>query len=627
MRRTYNIIFFLALLLLHISFTVAAGVETGKAVKEEGPEKVWIFTIKKEHRKHKDLAAMHRALEEADEKPPWGGVFDSADLKWGTFFMTVNCTEEKGKEIKSKFSHLISGFANYKDYREPLYTAHEAPGYALDTDINQRHERLMLLQEQGKEVPSKYYYHKSQGQGVTVYFVDTGINRKHPEFVDADKDGRIEVLFADPLPPRPEKQAKDVDSSLRFSHGSSVAGVVVGKITGLAPKAKIVMVAALDRNSLSSEALYLSALMKVYNHITTHNKNNKVILNLSMNAGYLRERKSAIDTDIRDGLELVFADLTALPNLIITSASGVSEWSQKGVAWSWPNVKAASQKTAKNLIIVGGVDQKGNGIFQKPEKDFQQVFAPAYAVKIASNVGYQLTTGTSFASAYAAGVLANYLSKNVELTAQEAINLLIQRSFPRIKGGPNVVWSGVTQQEAGVTLEQLKAICKRADGKDCERKFSETDESSTKTPTESPEEIPEETPVSTPQGKEDGGFPDPDDEEPDEEDNPRASGVEDDDSSAGVSFVATTTLLKEVGFNVYITVGVGAKPSATNKNDIERVDPLADPKDPKDTEDRNFRRAEGHEPVAPTQPRSSGNPYTTNLAFETSTADKPLSKS
>ncbi|KAF3235571.1 hypothetical protein TWF192_000707 [Orbilia oligospora] len=244
----------------------------------------------------------------------------------------------------------------------------------------------MMLQEEGQEPPSSYFYHNSEGKGIT-------------EFTQAEVSDRIEVIFADPLPPDPndpDRRKIDIDSSLRFSHGSSVAGVVIGQKTGIAARAKAVMIAALDKKALSSEALYLSALVKLYRHIVTKNKKNRVILNLSMNAGYFRENNDPIEDDIRDGLSIVFDALAQMPNLIITSASGVSEWSQRHVAWSWPNMRAGTPETAKNLVIVGGVDKHGNGIFQKPEPGFQQVYAPAYAVKIASNVGYQLTTGTSF---------------------------------------------------------------------------------------------------------------------------------------------------------------------------------------------------------------------------------------
>ncbi|KAF3273591.1 Basic amino-acid permease [Orbilia oligospora] len=622
MRQTRNIIFLLTLLLLRISFTTAKG---GKA--KEPNEKVWIFTIKNELRKHSDLGDMHKALEEIDEKPPNGAVFGSYDEKWGTFFMTVNCTEAKKKTIDTRFKHLISASAKYDKYRTPLYTAHEAQ-YTIDRNINQRQERLMMLQEEGQEPPSNYFYHNSEGEGVTVYFIDTGINRNHPEFAQAELAGRIEVIFSDPLPPDPNDPGRrkiDIDSSLRFSHGSSVAGVVIGQKTGIAARANVVMIAALDKKALSSEALYLSALVKLYRHIVTKNKKNRVILNLSMNAGYFRENNDPIENDIRDGLSIVFDALAEMPNLIITSASGVSEWTQEHVAWSWPNMRAETPQTAKNLVIVGGVDKEGYGIFQKPEPGFQQVYAPAYAVKIASNVGYQLTTGTSFASAYAAGVLANYLSRDPKLEPQEALKMLIQRSYPRVKGGPKVVWLGITMKDAGITYGSRPGpgvICKRDDDK-CEK------QPPAKTPSKgSPQkdDPKKDDPKKDDTQGGDGGFPTPiddggDDDDDDDDDNKSDFGGDDGAGTESVYYVATSTVVEERRYNVYVTVGPNG-PSPTKKNSGGEIDPLADP------EKNNFRRAEEPAAATHTQPRSPVHPDTVYLALETSTAtDKPLSKS
>ncbi|RVD87421.1 uncharacterized protein DFL_001657 [Arthrobotrys flagrans] len=629
MRHTRNLILFLTLLLLRVSFTAAEDKDEGKGKDKEPDEKPWIFTIRREQRKHQDLGEMHKALEQIDAKPPYNWVFNPADETFGVFFMTVNCTEARKKTIDDKFKHLISASAEYSKakYRTPLYTAFEAPGYVLDRNINQRQERLMMAQEQDKEVPIRYFYHDSQGEGITVYFIDTGINRNHPEFVEADEEKRLEVIFADPFPPDPNDPAKrkiDVDSSLRFSHGSSVAGVVIGKVTGLAPKAKAVMIAALDRDALSSEALYLSALQKLYSHITTKNAGNRVIVNLSMNAGYFREvsdpkKADPIENDIRDGLSIVFDELAKLENVIITSASGVAEWTEKDAAWSWPNQRAEYFKTSQNLIIVGGVDKEGHGIFQRPKDKFQQVYAPAYAVKIASNIGYQLTTGTSFASAYAAGILANYMSRDKRLTAKAARELLVKNSYPRVKGGPKVIWTGITQDEAGVTAEEMESpLCKRADGEKCTADPSKTRKNPAKIPSKTPSRTPSGTRAPAPQ-QDDGGYPRPIDESDDDDDD-RTDDGDDGGDPESVHYVSTSTVVKEVKYNVYVTVGANG-PSVTNKDDLEDVDPL-------DRKDRDRPRAKARAVAVPTQPRSPVRPDTGNLALKTSTAttNNPLSE-
>ncbi|KAK6332028.1 Basic amino-acid permease [Orbilia javanica] len=606
MRHNHGLIFFLALVLLWLSFAAA---------DDEPDEKPWIFTIKHEHRKHKDLPAMHKAFEKVDAKPPYNWVFESGDETFGVYFMTVNCTEKQKTQLEKDYDHLISQAGEYKPYREALYTAFESSDYVIDQNMNQRHERLMMAQEPGEQVPTKYFYHKSQGEGITVYFIDTGINRQHPEFAEADREGRIEVLFADPFPPDPNDPGKlklDVDSSLRFSHGSSVAGVVIGKITGLAPKAKAVMIAALDRDALSSEPLYLNALLKLHRHIKKNNSDKRVVVNISMNAGYFQEAEdpNALINDIRRGLEDVFDELAKMKNVVIVSASGVSEWSQTDVAWSWPNMRADKRDTAPNLVVVGGVDKEGKGIFQRPKAEYQQVYAPAYAVKIASNIGYQLTTGTSFSSAYAAGVLANYMSKDKQLTAEGAKDLLIKNSYPRFKDssgeGPNVIWTGNKLKDAGWTYKEMEdaAFCKRDDKDSCKPNSSKSGGKTNSQPNS-----PLKTSVSSPQRDEDDDDDDDYEDDDDEDD--------DDEDDGDVNYISTSTVIKEVKYNVYVTVGPNG-PSPTNADD-EYIDPLADPKD------RGSRQVKARAVAIPTQTRIPASPDTGNLAvLKTSTAtDQP----
>ncbi|KAK6524874.1 hypothetical protein TWF281_011775 [Arthrobotrys megalospora] len=503
MQDPHGFIFFLILFLLRISFTIAA----------DDP-KPWILMIRKEFRKDTaKIDALWEAVQKSntkDEKAEW--AYKSTSEEFGTLFMTFHGTEASRDGITKAFAKnnqdVISSWSDYTKHREALYTAYASKDYTVDRNINQRQERLMMAQEQGQNKPERYYYHNSQGEGVTVYFIDTGINRKHPEFIDVEKGKRLEVIFAGPNPPVETRQHIDVDSSLRFSHGSSVAGVVVGKVTGLAPKAHAVMIAALDRGGQSSEI-------------------SPVIVNLSLSAGYLVDTDDAVKKQVRETLEEVWGKLMGLKNVIVTAASGVSEWDEDNVAYSWPVIESKDGKKSPNLIVVGGVDPEGNGIFQRPPKDSQAVFAPAYAVKIASNIGYQLTTGTSFASAYAAGILANYLSRDPSLNAEGARDLLIKNSYARKSGGPPVIWAGITRDEAEVTEDDLD-LCKRADGANCKPKGSKT---STKEPTAA-------------KGDTDG-FPTP----------PSDDGSDDEgDDDGGVSYIATKTILEKVRPVKVITV-------------------------------------------------------------------------
>ncbi|KAK6346276.1 Suppressor of the cold-sensitive snRNP biogenesis mutant brr1-1 [Orbilia blumenaviensis] len=571
MRHPNNFLLFLTLLLSRLSLIVA---------------EPFIFMINNDNAKPGNgVAELHASLAAIDAEPPWNWLAP-ANTRYGTLFkgpvfLVCNTTKPKAADVVKKHPHMIFEWTSYGAHREPLYTAFESPGFTIDHNINQRQERLMMAQSQGDEKISKYYHHNSQGEGVTVYIVDTGINRDHPEFMDLVEEDRLEVLFAEPFPPLPAFRKIDIDSSLRFSHGSSVAGVIAGKVTGLAPKANIVMIAALDRDGMSSEALYVDALVKLYNHITQYNADKTVIVNLSLSAGYfLPMGEDKVKTALRGVLNFVFDELMKLPNVLVTAASGVSEWGEDNVSFSWPVRRAEDFTNNQRLIVVGGVDPEGNGIFQKPHPNYQAVYAPAYAVKIASNIGYQLTTGTSYASAFAAATLANYLSRNRRLTADGARDLLLKNSYPRISTGPPVIWAGITQLEAGITPEDM--LCRRdGDGANCKPRSQKPSNSGDKT--QSNPKPPVQT--SGPPGKQDsGGYPTPVDDDFDDVDP-----YDEEDAD-----VVTTTVLKELQYEVTKTVmRGGSKPTSVAQ---PSVDPLADPLD------RNRDPLEARSAAPTTQP-------------------------
>ncbi|KAF3235572.1 hypothetical protein TWF192_000708 [Orbilia oligospora] len=210
--------------------------------------------------------------------------------------------------------------------------------------------------------------------------------------------------------------------------------------------------------------------------------------------------------------------------------------------------------------------------------------------------------------------------------------MLIKNSYPRVKGGPKVVWLGITMKDAGITYGSRagpNVICKRDDDK-CEKlppaktpsKGSPKEDDPKKDDLEEFEDDPKKDDT---QGG-DGGFPTPiddgdGDDDDDDDDNKSDFGDDDGAGTESVYYVATSTVVEERRYNVYVTVGPNG-PSPTKKNSGEEIDPLADP------ENKNFRRAEAPTAATHTQPSSPVHPDTIHLALETSTAtDKPLSKS
>ncbi|KAF3913963.1 hypothetical protein ABW21_db0207221 [Orbilia brochopaga] len=469
-----NWILVVILLLFRISLVVA-----------DGGRSLWIFLIKKDQRendaRYDEFLA---AVKEVDAESPWNWASGAGGGRAGNFFVVGNITESDRDNVRKEFSDLISVDGNYDDLREALYTAYASNDgdsggdskdgeLLIDEDRNQRAERLMLITppqtaaSNGENIdlePKQYYYHKAAGKGATVIFIDTGINIRHPEFKDLKKGkenerDQLSVVFASPGQPPENKQHRDMDGSLRFSHGTAVAGLVFGQKTGIAKQAKGVMITALDRDGQSSEALYLSALHNLYELLTGDFKDEPVvIINLSLSAGYMM-RQDPVSKELHNMLKEVWEKVEGLDNIVVTAASGVTEAGEDH-PFSFPAREAITGKS-KSIIVVGGVDREAEVIYQDHKN--MKVYAPAYRVKIASNIGYQLSAGTSFASALTAGVLANHFAKNPKITAAELKQWVEENAYPRRENGPPVVWTGDKMEKRDVVMDDNfdPALCRR----------------------------------------------------------------------------------------------------------------------------------------------------------------------
>ncbi|KAF3913183.1 Oryzin [Arthrobotrys entomopaga] len=478
---------------------------------------------------------MYNELKNADAKAPFDMLHRYNSPKFGTFFLAANLTTAKKDEIAKAHSDIIDVVDEYDDLRSDLYTAYADSDDELiiDDALNQRQERLMIARGPKDTVDKtdKYWYTPSQGKGAVVYFIDTGININHPEFRFAKKD-RIKTIFSGPGAPPVNLQHRDIDHSLRFSHGSAVAGLVIGNVTGIASAANMVMVTALDRDGKCSEPLYLDALARLYDDIEATNKDKKVIINISMSAGYFTQNSPSLP-GIRDALKEVWNELKGL-NVLFTVAMGTTERGES-TDYSWPLKEYAN---TPNMIPVGAVDTTGSSIYQNAT--FLKVYAPGWSVKIASNIGYQLSSGTSFATALTSGILANYFSEAPSLTVQDAKDRLEKYAYSKDTKKPEwdfpkVVWMGHNKPHAQCVVrrsERGPLIAKRS----CIEAYVDQE---TKVPPPDPDE-----PLPTETGTADagprGGDSDPDDENLDDDDpqdaDPFDGVIDDDDPQDGDPF-------------------------------------------------------------------------------------------
>lgn len=92
----------------------------------------------------------------------------------------------------------------------------------------------------------QFHFPSSAGEGVNIYLIDTGVNIEHDDFEGRAKHGK--TFTSDKIP-------EDTNG-----HGSFVAGVCCGKLYGVAKKANIISVKALDHGGSGKLGNILQAL-------------------------------------------------------------------------------------------------------------------------------------------------------------------------------------------------------------------------------------------------------------------------------------------------------------------------------------------------------------------------------
>ena len=184
-----------------------------------------------------------------------------------------------------------------QDYREvsdtelTTFQADPWDGFGTQT-MAPRH--LASLSRQGSlpfnETVNYYYDPKHQGQDVTVYVIDTGVFKDHPEF-----GGRV----------LEQKTFVGGDVGDNNGHGTHVAGVVASRTFGVAKKANIVDLKVLDPRGSGSLTNVLAAIE--YACKRRAESNTKGIINLSLGSLKNNVLNAAIEAASHSGMVIVAA--------------------------------------------------------------------------------------------------------------------------------------------------------------------------------------------------------------------------------------------------------------------------------------------------------------------------------
>ncbi len=225
----------------------------------------------------------------------------------------------------------------------------------------------------------------SVGRGVIVAVIDTGIDRLHPELAGAIVAGFDAI--GDKEPPD--------------THGTAIAGAIVAhaRLTGVAPGARLLAIRAFSTVGPDAEATTMTIVRSIEYAMAQGAR----VINMSFAGARDPLIARAIAEARRRGIVLVAAAGNAGPQ-------------------SPPLYPAADA----NVIAVSATDIDDHLLDVANRGRQIAVAAPGVDILLpAPHARYQIATGTSFAAAHVAGIVALMLAKNPHLTPDQVRAALI----------------------------------------------------------------------------------------------------------------------------------------------------------------------------------------------------------
>ncbi|HEV7708504.1 MAG TPA: type VII secretion-associated serine protease mycosin [Asanoa sp.] len=266
----------------------------------------------------------------------------------------------------------------------------------------------------------------SEGAGITVAVIDSGVSPTHPALAGKVLQGR------DFLVPSTHGQCDEA------AHGTIVAGVIAGQkpegsvFTGIAPKAKILPIRVLQSTGKEPGATPGQHIVSAINWAVDKNVD---VINLSLTT----DPTSALERAINNALD---------HGVVVVAAAGNDGGSDGTEQSAYP-------AAYDGVIAVAGIDKDGHHVPTSTSGAYVDVAAPGAEVDgpIPHGEGYLRFKegGTSFAAAYVSGLAALIRSADPKLTPAQVLDRITTTADHPPDGRNNQVGYGVINPYRALT--------------------------------------------------------------------------------------------------------------------------------------------------------------------------------